>query len=55
MKFVILLNSVLRLPMSKATKLLEDYQKKVGFKNFSEQQRVLDVLTHKANTQRQIK
>lgn len=55
MKFVILLNSVLRLPMSKATKLLEDYQKNVGFKNFSEQQRVLDVLTHKANTQRQIK
>lgn len=55
MKFEILLNSVLRLPMSKATKLLEDYQKNVGFKNFSEQQRVLDVLTHKANTQKQIK
>lgn len=55
MKFVILLNSVLRLPMEKATKLLEDYQKNVGFKDFSEQQRVLDVLTHKANTQKQIK
>lgn len=55
MKFEILLNSVLRLPMSKATKLLEDYQKNVGFKNFAEQQRVLDILTYKTNTQRQIK
>lgn len=55
MKYEILLNSILRLPMEKATKLLEDYQKNVGFKDFSEQQRVLDVLTHKANTQKQIK
>ena len=55
MKYEILLNSVLRLPMSKATKLLEDYQKNVGFKNFAEQQKVLDILTHKTNTQRQIK
>lgn len=55
MKYEILLNSILRLPMSKATKLLEDYQKNVGFKNFAEQQKVLDVLTHKANTKRQIK
>lgn len=55
MKFEILLNSVLRLPISKATRLLEDYQKNVGFKNFAEQQRVLDILTHKTNTQRQIK
>lgn len=55
MKYEILLNSVLRLPMSKATKLLEDYQKNVGFKNFAEQQKVLDILAHKSNTQRQIK
>lgn len=41
--------------MHKASKLLEDYQKKEGFKNFAEQQRVLDILTHKVNTQKQIK
>ncbi len=55
MKFEILLNSVLRLPMHKASKLLENYQKNEGFKNFAEQQRVLDILTHKVNTQKQIK
>lgn len=55
MKYEILLNSVFRLPMNKATKLLEDYQKNVGFKNFAEQQKVLDVLAHKSNTLRQIK
>lgn len=55
MKFEILLNSVLRLPMYKATILLEDYQKNVGFKNFAERQKVLDILAHKTNAQRQIK
>lgn len=55
MNFEILLNSVLRLPMNKATKLLDNYRKNVGFRNFYEQQRVLDILTHKANAQRQIK
>lgn len=55
MKFEILLNSILRLPMNKATKLLDDYRKNVGFRNFYEQQKVLDILTHKANVQRQIK
>lgn len=55
MKYEILLNSVLRLPMSKATQLFNEYQKNVGFKNFAEQQKVLDILTHKSNAQRQIK
>lgn len=55
MKFEVLLNSILRLPLHKAAALSEEYQKKPGFKNFYEQQRVLDILTHKANTQKQIK
>lgn len=55
MNFEVLLNSVLRLPLHKAAALSEEYQKKPGFKNFYEQQRVLDILTHKANTQKQIK
>lgn len=55
MKFEVLLNSVLRLPVNKAIKLLEDYRKNVGFRNFYEQQRVLDILTHKVNIQKQIK
>lgn len=41
--------------MSKATSLFEEYKEKVGFKNFAEQQKVLDILTHKSNAQRQIK
>jgi hypothetical protein len=55
MKYEILLNSILRLPMNEATKLLDEYQEKVGFKNFSEQQKVLDILTHKHNSKCQIK
>jgi len=55
MNFVVLLNSILRLPLEKARKVFEDYQKNVGFKNFYEQQRVLDMLTEKAIIQRQIK
>lgn len=55
MRYEILLNSVFRLPISKATKLLEDYQKKVGFKSFYEQQKVLDVLAYKINARMQIK
>ena len=55
MKFEILLNSVLRLPLNKANKLYEEYQKNGGFKNFAEQQRVSDIFTHKFNMKRQIK
>lgn len=55
MKFEILLNSVLRLPIDKAFKLFEDYRKNEGFKNFAEQQRVSDLLTNKINAQKQIK
>ena len=54
MNFAILFNSVLRLPLNKASKLLKDYQKNVGFRNFSEQQRVLDLLAYKVNAQKQM-
>ena len=55
MNYELLYNRILRLPMHKAAKLVEEYQQKVGFKNFAEQQKVLDILAHKSNTQRQIK
>ena len=55
MKYFKLLNSIFLLPISKAIKLVEDYQKNVGFKNFAEQQKVLDVLANKSNVQGQIK
>ena len=49
MKFEILLNSILRLPLHKASALVKEYQKNTGFKNFYEKQRVLDILSHKVN------
>ena len=55
MKFEILLNSILRLPLHKASTLVKEYQKNTGFKNFYEKQRVLDILSHKVNIQKQIK
>jgi len=55
MKYEILLNSVFRLSINKATKLLEEYQKNVGFNNFAEQQRVLDLITDKLNVEKMIK
>ena len=55
MKFAILLNSILRLPLHKASALVKEYQKNTGFKNFYEKQRVLDILSHKVNVQKQIK
>lgn len=55
MKFEILLNSILRLPLHKASALVKEYQKNTGFKNFYEKQRVLDILSHKVNVQKQIK
>ena len=55
MKFEILLNSILRLSLHKASALVKEYQKNTGFKNFYEKQRVLDILSHKVNVQKQIK
>ena len=49
MKYEIFINSLFRLPMSKATKLYEEYNDKVGFKNFAEQQKATDVLARKYN------
>ena len=54
MKYAILLNRIHRLPLSKATKLMNEYQKNTGFKDFAEQQRVLDVLTTKTNINSQV-
>lgn len=55
MEFVILLNSILRLPLSKGLELHKEYQERVGYKNFYEQQRVLDLLAQKNNTIQEIK
>lgn len=55
MKYEVLLNSVLRLPIHKGGKLLEEYLNSEDYKSFYEQQRVLDILTHKVNTKNQIK
>lgn len=55
MKYEILINSIFRLPLQNSVKLFEDYEKDVGFKNFAEQQKVLDILTHKTNVQKSIK
>ncbi len=55
MQFALLLNRILRLPFDKANELREEYQEKVGFKNFYEQQRVFDILINKANVQHQVK
>ena len=55
MKYEILLNSIFRASMGKGINLLEDYQKNVSFKNFAEQQRILDVLTDKKNVINQFK
>ena len=49
MQFALLLNRILRLPFDKANELREEYQEKVGFKNFYEQQRVFDILINEAN------
>ena len=55
MKYEILVSSIYRLPMEKSLKLFEDYLKSTGFKNFAEQQRALDILTHKKNMHKMIK
>lgn len=55
MRYEILFNKCLLFSLDKGTKLLEDYQKQYGFKIFAEQQRVLDVLTRKANMHKMIK
>lgn len=55
MKYEILKSSLTLLPISKGCKLLEEYQKNVGFKNFAEQQEALDIMTYKVDTKRRIK
>ena len=49
MKYEILINSIFRLPISKANKILDYYQKNIGFKNSEEQQKALDIITLKHN------
>ena len=55
MKYEILINSILRVPIEKALILFKEYEKNVGFKSFAEQQRALDILTHKVNNKKGIK
>ena len=55
MNFETLINKLPILPMNKAIKLLEDYQEKIGFKTFAEQQRALDIFMHKNNVLEKIK
>lgn len=55
MNYAILINKVFRYSMQKALKILEEYREKIGFKDFAEQQKVLDILAHKSNTINQIK
>lgn len=49
MEYAILFNKLLMLPFEEAIELFEDYHKNVGFKTFAEQQKVLDIMTHKKN------
>lgn len=55
MKYEVLLNRILRIPIKKASKLFEDYGNNDGFKTFAEVQRVSDVMTYKTNAANQIK
>ena len=54
MKYELLINSIFRLPFSKANKALEYYQKNVGFKSSEEQQKALDIITKKNNINKYI-
>lgn len=55
MNFKIFYSKLLRLPIEKAVKLLGEYQETVGFKDFAEQQRALDLLTNKTNINKMVK
>ena len=54
MKYEILINSIFRLPLSKANKILEYYQVNIGFKSSEEQEKVLDIITNKNKIRNQI-
>lgn len=55
MKYELLINKCLRLPLHKALELVHAYEQEVGFKAFAEQQKALDILAHKTNTQKMFK
>ena len=55
MKYEILINSVYRLPLKKAIKVLNYYQSKIRFNNSEEQQSILDMITQKRNIDKNIK
>ncbi len=55
MQYAELFNKILVLPFDEALKLFEEYNAKVGFKTFAEQQRVLDIMTHKKDIMDRLK
>lgn len=55
MNYEILLNKLLRLPHKKGVELLSDYQHHHEFREFSEQQRILDIMTLKTTQLNRIK
>lgn len=55
MDFKLLLNKIFRIPLSKASKLFDEYYKSKKTIDFYEQQMALDILTHKVNTHEMFK
>lgn len=55
MNFKLLLNRIFRIPLSKASKLFDEYYKSKKNIDFYEQQMALDVLAHKSNTHQMFK
>lgn len=55
MKFEILLNRVLRLPLKKAIEEVDKYRQENPDLNFYEQQRVMDIIAQKSNFNRRVK
>ncbi len=55
MNFKLLINKLLRLPLSRGSKLFDEYYKNKKSIDFFEQQMALDILTQKANTHKMFK
>ncbi len=49
MEYQLFYNKLFRIPFNKAVELLNEYKEKYQFKNFAEQQKVLDLMTQKGN------
>ncbi len=55
MNYQIFYNKIYRLPFKKALELVQEYENNHKFKNFAEQQRVLDLITQKGNFNTRVK